>query len=112
MSFKKVKRCKASAFLTVDFRTVLSSSKKPKEIPQKVKGNWQVMEKILLRVIFICLGRLSQDHVILCHLLLELDKFSAAYLAHTLFLISDGILLKKEVNSASGFNTRFLCSWS
>lgn len=48
----------------------------------------------------------------MCHLLLELGKLSAAFLAHTLFLISDGILQKKEVNSTSGFNTRFLCSWS
>lgn len=58
------------------------------------------------------LGRLSQDCVIMCHLLFELDKFSAAFLAYTLLLISEGTSPKKEVNSASEFNAGLLCSWS
>lgn len=53
------------------------------------------------------LGRLSQDCVIMCHLLFELDKFSAAFLAYTLLLISEGTSPKK-----SEFNAGFLCSWS
>ena len=110
--FLRFKRhCKVSAFLTMDFRTVLNSNKRPKEIPKKrSKGIWQVMKKVLLPVSSPSLGRLSQDDVIMCHPLFELDNFSAAFLAHTLLLISEGILPKKEVNS--GFSAGFLCSWS
>lgn len=69
-----------SAFLTMDFRAHLSSSKRPKEIAKKrSKFIWQVMEEILLHVSSPSLGGLSQKHVIMCHPFLELHKFSAVF---------------------------------
>lgn len=57
-----------SAFLTMDFGTVLNSTKRPKEITKKKsKCTWQVMEEILLHVSSPSLGGLSQDHVVTCH---------------------------------------------
>lgn len=57
-----------SAFLTMDFRTLLNSSKRPKEIAEKrSKCIWQIMEEMLLRVSSPSLGGLSQDHVVMSH---------------------------------------------
>lgn len=46
---------------------------------KRSKCIWQVMEEILLRVSSPSLGGLSQDHVVMCHLFFETDKFSAAF---------------------------------
>lgn len=54
--------CKVSAFLAMDFSTVLNSGERPKEPPkQSSKGVWWLMEKILLHVSSPSLGRMSQD---------------------------------------------------
>lgn len=76
-----------SAFFTMDLRTRLNSSRRPKEIAKKSsKCVWQVMEEILLRATSPSLGGLSQDCVVMCHPFFELDKFSAAFFSPYSFI--------------------------
>lgn len=78
-------------FLTMGFRALLNSIKKPREITKKrSKCIWQVMEKILLRVSSPSFGGLSEDHVVMCHLFFELDKFSAAFFSPYSFIDLSG----------------------